>query len=279
MIKSILASLTGYGSDRTVLDTSIALARLFDARVDCLHVQLDPASAEMMVRSGVPLEYERVERARLAHARQEFEAVCKRNGLPSDSSSPSGAAGVSLNWRFVEGFDSIETPRRGQFHDLAVIARDQELPPWRLGQIVMNTGRPIVIAPAKPVETIGRKVAIGWKSGPESARMLATAMPLLVKAQKVLVYFVAEGESDDGKGGDMNELIAHLNAHGVDAEPARLSVGASTVAETIRQAAYNAGADLLAIGAYGRSRLRELVFGGVTREMLHDCALPVLMFH
>lgn len=275
MVRTILASLTGLGGDRGVLDCSIALAKRFEAQVECLHVRLDEASALALGKYGMIEEVEREQGQRSQSARHAFDDACKRHEI-----ARSGAAGDRLSWHQIEGVEFDDTPRRARLADLVVAGRDSNQIPGRLAEIVMKTGRPVLIAPPKFAGTIGETIAVAWKDGPESARALTAAMPVLVRAQRVLLIYVQE--NSDMEGAELrrlDELKARLGRHGVRAQVLAVPASAAGVTETLRSAVYDANCDLLVMGAYGHSRLREYVFGGVTRDMLADCALPLLMFH
>jgi nucleotide-binding universal stress UspA family protein len=274
-MKTILASLTGLGGDRSVLDCAIALAGKFEAQIECLHVRLDEATALALGQYGMVDTIEREQGERSRSARLAFEEAGRRHAI-----TVTGAADDRLSWHQIEGYDLADTPRRARLADLVVAARDSSHGPGRLAEIVMKSGRPVLVAPPKFTGAIGEAVAVAWKDGPESARALTVAMPLLTKAQRVLLVFVREDPEHDGPElRRLDELKARLGRHGIRAETLAVATSAAGATETLRETVYDANCDLLVTGAYGHSRLREYVFGGVTREILGECALPVLMFH
>ncbi len=275
MIKTILASLTGFGGDRSVLDCSVALAKRFEAQVECLHVRFDEASALALGQYGMIEEIERQQGERSRSARRAFEDACERHAI-----AVSGAAGDLLSWHQMEGIDFSDTPRRARLADLVVAARDSTQIPGRIAEIVMKAGRPVLVAPPKFSGAIGETVAVAWKDSPESARALTAAMPLLAKAQRVLLISIHEDlEAEGAELRRLDELKARLGRHGMRVEVLAMSAASGDVTQKLRDAVYDADCDLLVMGAYGHSRLREYVFGGVTRDMLADCALPLLVFH
>jgi len=279
MIKTVLASLTGTRSDRTVMDGAVAVATKFEAHIHCLHVKFDPASGIGILGSRMSWEVARDENERSTRARQAFDDACKRSGLPVRN-SPTEGREPSLAWQQITGLDLNETPYHGRHHDIIVVGRDDELVPERIPEFVLTTGRPVLVPPAKPTATIGEHLAVAWKPGPESARALTAAAPLLSKAKKVSLIFVPEGElSTPGASAALNELADALRWHGIEPEPLVESPSGAGVGETIRTAAYNVGADLLVMGAYGHSRLREFVLGGATHTIIAGCEIPVLLFH
>lgn len=279
MVKSIFVPLTGFDSDYPALEAAITLAKNFAARIECLHVRLDTESALALMTRESSWKIEREEGQLSQKARAVFEEARKRHDLPSDDV---GAAlkGVAVKWHEVEEFPLPEAVYHGRMNDLVAVARDPRLLPERVAEIVMRTGRPVLVAPAKPSLTIGETIAVAWKDTPESARALTAAMPFLLKSKKVLLMAVQEDpESERDIRQSLEELRARLGLHGINAEILILTEVPVSTSETMLTAAYNHGCDLLVMGAYGHSRLREYVFGGVTQDMFIECALPLLVFH
>jgi nucleotide-binding universal stress UspA family protein len=123
-----------------------------------------------------------------------------------------------------------------------------------------------------------RRVLVGWNARREAIRAVADAMPLLVKADAVEVL-VADHERHLGEHGQEPgaDIARHLARHGAQVEVRRLSSGEEEVGRLLLSQAAAFGADLVVMGAYGHSYLSEWMFGGVTRTVLHEASLPVLM--
>ncbi len=286
MIKTILASLTGYASDRTVLDAAVAAARMDGAHIHCLHTRIGAIQASALVgysQANHHLDLHTVNRQiaaeqaeRLLHARAAFEDACKRHSLPV-MDTPSGAVGASASWQDVETLLN-ETLHQASYHDLVVMARDAELSRERIESVLMLSGRPLLLAPPKPVAVMGRKVAIAWKQGAESARALTAASGILSKAEQVFILSVSNNEAGDDTDRFSAETLARkLKWRGVTAQVRIEYSPASSEAVALKEMVYNCDADLLVMGAYGHNRMREFIFGGVTRDVLADCAIPVFM--
>jgi nucleotide-binding universal stress UspA family protein len=146
---------------------------------------------------------------------------------------------------------------------------------------LMRSGRRVLIMPRSAAEMIGRTVVIAWKDSAETARALTAAMPFLVKAERIVVIEVSENgtEADRESGGSSDRLVAGLAWHRIKAEARIVKPGDRTGPEILLSAAGDVGADLVVMGAYGHSRVREMIFGGFTRRVLRAADLPVLMFH
>lgn len=281
MIKSVLASLTGYGSDRTVLDTAMAVARIGAGHVEAFHIRLDSLEIGAIMGSVSTREdlqplinktaNQQNERSRQAKAA--FDDACKRHAVSSEKSSDT----VSASWKECRGIID-ETFDEARYHDLAVMAREPAFSLDRLTSVLMHSGRPLLIAPPKPVEVVGRHVAIAWKAGPEAARALTAAMPILCRASSVSILLVSENAAGDHVDRNTAERLAKLlSRHGISAHVRMNYSPSGSCSHALQEMAYNDNADLLVMGTYGHSRLRQFVFGGVTRDMLADCAIPVLL--
>ncbi len=149
-----------------------------------------------------------------------------------------------------------------------------------VGNLVLDAGRPALVVPhTGSLHPPGENVLIAWDGSREAARAVADALPLLESARYVSVDIVqhADGTREAPMGID---VVAWLATHGVNASlsTTRTHIGAD-VGTSLLDRASDMQADLLVMGAYGHSRARERVFGGVTRAMLESMTLPVLMSH
>jgi nucleotide-binding universal stress UspA family protein len=189
--------------------------------------------------------------------------------------------GVDWVWRPVRAVEPSDLVVHAQFADLAVVSRDQADPPHALDNLpetlVLTSGRPIVLLPAGGAAGEPRRILLAWKARPEAVRAVAGALPLLTRADAVQVVVVDdEGAPECGyePGAD---IALHLARHGARVEVLQLSSRGGDVGRLLLSQGTAFGADLLVMGAYGHSRLRERLFGGVTRTVLTEAALPVLM--
>jgi nucleotide-binding universal stress UspA family protein len=119
-------------------------------------------------------------------------------------------------------------------------------------------------------------VLVAWRGARESARALHDALPLLVRAEHVMLFTAADGMEGDDSAAD---VLRHLLDHRVKAELRQATLGDLDAGTVILNAVSDSGADLLVMGAYGHSRLRELVFGGATRTVLRAMTAPTLISH
>jgi nucleotide-binding universal stress UspA family protein len=147
--------------------------------------------------------------------------------------------------------------------------------PETLEAALFDSGRPLMIPGVAPVAP--DTIAIAWKSTREAARAVAAAMPFLAQAKRVVILTAAEDDRTDRS--EAARLLVTLQRHDIAAEARRLQPGSRNAADTLLAAAGEIDAGLLVMGGYGHSRLRELVFGGVTEHVIRGAALPVLMAH
>jgi nucleotide-binding universal stress UspA family protein len=147
--------------------------------------------------------------------------------------------------------------------------------------VALLTGRPIFVVPYTGTFTnIGRKVLVGWDASREATRAVHDAMPLLAGASSVTVITIDAKETEDGHGEIPGADIAlHLARHGVSANVERTVSADVGIGNTLLSRANDLEADLLVMGAYGHSRVHELLLGGATRTVLAGMTLPVLMAH
>ena len=199
----------------------------------------------------------------------------------------------------VNGWSSVETRRGGgdlitatslhaRYNDLVVIGqRDPDDPAadfddtWQYPETAaMALGRPVLVVPyAGRFERLGQNVVIAWDAGREATRAVTDALPLLRQARRVTVL-VINGEKGQRHGDEPGADIAlYLARHGVKVEVSQQQSGDLSVGLCLLSRMADLDADLLVMGAYGHSRLREMVLGGVTRTILSSMTAPVLMSH
>jgi nucleotide-binding universal stress UspA family protein len=156
----------------------------------------------------------------------------------------------------------------------------QELPGYFSPEkLLLASGAPILVIPTGwKCEPIGKKILIGWNASREARRAVADALPFLVAARSVTLLVVDSDERAGRHGEEPGADIAlYLARHGVHVEVEQVSSHGAAVAEIIQSSAADHGVDLIVIGAYSHARSVEMVFGGVTRTLLKQTPIPVLM--
>lgn len=149
-----------------------------------------------------------------------------------------------------------------------------------LEDVLFKSGRPALIVPQRAHERAWKRILIGWNAKAEAVRAVIGAMPMLQAADAVVVATVDAVPTAAGHAqGPGRDLAAHLARHGVRAEVRNLDSMGRTDAKALYDEALAVDADLIVLGAYGHSRAQELVFGGVTRELLTRSPIPLFMAH
>jgi nucleotide-binding universal stress UspA family protein len=293
MFKTILTHMTGTDCDQEVLTTASQVARLFAGHLECLRVVSDPATLVMqaaqmdLVTSAMLAEalnvVEQQNREGTQQARITLAEFCKREGVAL-ANDPTRTDGVSAHWREKTGDEFDELTSQARFHDLLVLAggaeRKGRLPPEGIGQIIVGSGRPVLLAAEKPRKSLTKTIAIAWKDTPEAARAVSAAMPLLSKAERIEVLSANEEDTRAKECLDCSEsIVQQLRWHGLNAYGHFVIPAGRTTPNAILETAHGFNADLLVMGGYGHSRLREFIFGGFTKRILDGVDLPVLVFH
>lgn len=277
-IKNILVHVDHGKAMPARVDYALRLARQCDAHLTGLHC-VTPIYLPGYLRAELPEPVLRAQSEREAAERVADKAAFDR------AVAASGHAAKS-EWRAVQG-DSIDAlVLHGRYADLVVVgqsdaedARDDivDLP----GAVALELGRPVLAVPhSGTFDRIGEHVLVAWNASREATRAVNDAMPILAKAKKVTVLAVNPHGGTHGHGAQPGADIAlHLARHGVKAEAAQLSTDDLDPGDLLLSRAADLGADLIVMGAYGRSRLREMVLGGVTRHMMQHMTVPVLLSH
>jgi nucleotide-binding universal stress UspA family protein len=274
MSEVILAILQRPEAAAGVLRAAERLVALAEGgRVSALAIQVLLGLARVMGDGAVPDEMlERMqaeERKRVASLKAIFDGWA---AAPRE-------APVPALWSAVEANPDGPVAERGRRADFIVVARPAAGDDWTVQKAfetaLFRTERPVlVVPPGMPEEAeFGRRVAIAWRDDGRAAKAVLPALRCLRQADRV---FVPAGVREGKPRPAMPEVLAE---HGIAAEMRVLPVGGGVFGETLLSQAHELAADLLVMGAYYHSRLRELVFGGVTRFMLGHADLPILMRH
>ncbi|MDR3535303.1 MAG: universal stress protein [Acetobacteraceae bacterium] len=288
MFPYILVPATGAETDGPVFATALAVARQSGAHLEFLHVRIDVERAVMAMAATdmgggtgydeiiETLEQDVASRMRVAEAA--FQAFCTQAGL-AVSREPGGSL-PSAEWRVESGHEPTWLAQRGRAADLIVIGRargEEAVAMDVLQAALMESGRPVLIAPATAPARIAETVVIAWKNTPEAAHAVAAAQPFLRAAERVVILTIDESGRHDEQS---SEALRHaLLWQAPNTTVRRLTSGDGAPVETLLAAAAAAKAGLLVMGGYGHSRMREVVFGGFTRHILNGADLPVLMAH
>ncbi|MCC6737040.1 MAG: universal stress protein [Bauldia sp.] len=273
-VRTILARLSGGPEDAGVLGHAGDLAAAFGAHVNCLHVPSEPP--DMAELTGAPAfkgfgrrpDHDRDTRS--AAARQAFNAWRQQRGWPVSGDPAAGVVTVGYGER--DGDEATILAERARVADLVAIARPDALAAlFVFDSLLSGGGRPLLMVPPHPARAM-RGAVVAWNGSVQAARALGAGVPLLrALGGNVTVLCVAERD----RQGSAADAVTYLRWHGIEAaiaEPTTEPVGAQLLA-----LARDRDAGLLVSGAYSRSRLRQLLFGGVTGYLAEHADIPVLL--
>jgi len=277
--KDLLVHVDGGKGTAARVDAAIQLAQSFEAHLASVVVAEQPSVPGFVMAQisadAWAAQTDRVRKLAESVSRQAAERI-ERAGLALDS--------------------RIEiAPTQEVAHILSVHARHADLAilgqpepeGWQpggsglVGDVVLAAGRPVLVIPyIGPQATLGERVIVAWDGGREATRAANDALPLLKRAKSVSVVAVNPWKRPEQHGSIAGaDISLHLARHGVQVTVQSLEVRDISVADALLSRVADEGADLLVMGAYGHSRVSEVLLGGVTRDILKTMTVPVLMSH
>ena len=276
MIKDLVVNLAVGESRGDPGAYAVSLAEAFGAHVAAIALAHDPILPATLM-GGIPADFIESQReeaeAAASAAIARFEEAARRAGISAESRL--------LAASIAEASD--EFGRVARRFDLAVVGQ-AEPEKASADELIAETalfesGRPVLFVPyiQKTGLTLG-KVLVCWDGSRSAARAAGDAMPFLARADEIEVLIVAgeRGKSDEIPGADIGQ---HLARHDLKVDVKRIVATESDVANAILSYVADSAADLIVMGGYGHSRLREFILGGVTRGILEAMTVPTLMSH
>lgn len=284
-IRKLLLPLTGTEAGEAALHTALEIARIWHAHVTALHVRVDardvaPLAGEGL--SGAMIEEmmsatEKESSLRSSAVRAMFERFVAEHGVAVSEARPNEPTPTAA-FAAITGREEDLVAQLARLADLTVVphpeAGDEVSSSDALHAVLFDSGRPVLIAPRTEPATIGERICVAWNGTAESAAAVQAALPWLQRAQAVRILGADEYQR---RGPAAQEVASYLALHDVFAEVATFRPRDRDVGAGLLAAAREFEADLLTMGAYSHSRLRQLILGGVTRHVLEHSTLPVLM--
>lgn len=193
------------------------------------------------------------------------------------------ARDVDADWRGQIGFPGEVCSREARAADLVIIGARNPRAPYHapdVSDVLMQCGRPVLVTPpARERNPVGEQALVAWKDSRESRLALTAAIPLLQRARGVTLYAVRSREDSGTVDGELADVVEFLARHRIAAEPVSTEQGEATVGRQILEEALARSAGLIVSGGYGHARLREWALGGVTRTLLAESTLCLLLAH
>jgi nucleotide-binding universal stress UspA family protein len=281
-IRKILLPLTGIASAPAALATGLMLAARWQAHLYALHVRTDtrdvaPLAGEGLSGAMIEEMMTATEKQGNSEARA-LAALFETAAARLDITIGAAAAGATAEYRSVVGREDELVAGEARLADLTIVphpkSAEEVASADALHAVLFDSGHPALIAPTAEPAAIGTRVAIAWNGTAESASAVSSVLPWLANASSVKVFWSGEYQR---QGPAAPRLVQFLNVHNVSAEIGEFRAADRNVGAGLLAAVTDYGADLLAMGAYSHSRLRQLILGGVTRHILEHAKLPVLM--
>ncbi len=286
-IKIILAPMSGAESAEATLANALHVGRHLGAHVEAFHVSLDPRDSVAYMAEGMTsnmiqdimsaVEKEGGERRERAH--EQFTRLCQETDAPVTEGL--SGAGFSASFSTAVGREDDLLAVRGRLSDLIVASRSGgkgDTQRTTLEIALLETGRPVLLAPPGPVREFGKTISIAWNGSIEAVRAIGAGAGLhfLGEAERAVVMVVPEAFRS---ASHVDELVSYLACHDIEADVAEITESTQPIGHVLLEKSKEVGADMMVMGAYTHSRLRHMMLGGPTSVVLQNAEIPVLMAH
>ncbi|GAN63841.1 universal stress protein UspA [Acetobacter indonesiensis NRIC 0313] len=287
-VRKILLPLPSVSNGEAALIRGYNFARRFGAHLAVLHVRPDGRDIAPMAGEGLSgamvedlmrsAEHESARHAREVHklfeqfaaTHPDIQVVPPRSPFPWDQ--------PSMSFNIISGAESEIVPAHARLSDFTLVPHpdsgEEVSSSETLHAVLFDSGRPVVIAPRTPPQGLIKRVCIGWNGTAESSSALRGALAWALTAEAVRVLHC---EDYQRRGPKARDVIDYLSFHGIKADAVAFNPVDRDVGKGLLAACKDFDADMLAMGAYSHSRLRQLILGGVTRHVLEHADLTVLM--
>jgi nucleotide-binding universal stress UspA family protein len=279
-MKTILLPTQNIHAMKSTLETAVLLAQHTGAYVEGVPLWFSvPEIVLAELASSFSIEtYQARREEEAAEARKLFETFMQEHGI---SAAGTTADRPSFGWlaEVPPGEDLVGN--LGRAFDVIVMNRPDADTAAQYNRAIesalFESGRPVLLSPPIAPKRIATNIMIHWNGSTEQARANALAMPLLHLAERVTVLTVVGGQDVPGPSAD--EVRKQLRYNGIAAEPMSIELDGRSTGEAVLAAAKAEGCDLLVKGAFTRTRLRQMIFGGATSHIMKHADLPLLMAH
>ena len=289
-IQSILCIFDGSESELNAVNTAFMLGKSYTAHLRFLHISVDPNSYANTYGCGDAYAYPdlrdvayKENEVRMQKAKKYIETLAAHYKVLLESAG-SPAHHSSACFAHLTGYPGTIIAEEGRLCDLIVIGHPGKHVLYHDAVVpaLFDTGHPVMLLPPvqkEPSELEDYKtVVISWKSSIEAARAITNAIPFLENAEKVFVV-IANGNSETYDLAPEAPVLAYLHTHNIHAQVVVVTAGNLEAGEALLAKAKELNADLLVMGAYAHTRLREMILGGVTNYMLEKADIPLFLSH
>ncbi len=272
-MKSILLHIDGDSCMEARLQAAMDIARAHDGHITCLQaVTYEVFAPGDFYGSAMAAAMPRIKEA----------AESLRSKIEADLRNED----VSWEWRFISGRAEHRLLEQSALHDVIIVGPNDigedgaRGPSTMAGELAMRAAVPVLVIPGDTQRfDPTAPVLIAWNGSSEASVALRSAVPLLTHASAVHIACVTEKRRKQRVDFSAREAAAYLNRYGISVEVSEIERGDAKVSDTLFAEAQRLGCSMVVMGAYGHSRLAEMLLGGVTRRSLSDPKLPVLLAH
>ena len=277
-IKDILVVCDASEANDFRIHTTLLFAKYFYAHVTGIHLTPYPTPSESSSGFNKVIDYLSSEKLELAKETAE--------NIKKNFDKKASELNISHEWSFIDGIDKQFIIDHARYADLVMLPQGYssfaEGNPYRIDDYLsIYMGRPTIILPdMKKLFHLPKKIIIAWDESKEATRAVHDAMPFLESADNVQIMTVSDTQKQELSNiiyGD--DLRKHLSHHSINAEVVMADELENGIGKTILQGALEYDADLIVMGAYGETRLKEIVLGGVTRYLLNNTTVPLFLSH
>jgi nucleotide-binding universal stress UspA family protein len=278
MIKDILLATASYpeATSHAAVDKAVDVASRLGAMLTAIAFEVEIPSATGLASGafidiGGMIEAERRKSALAAGSvLATFGAAARARGVAAEA----------LSRRCLTGDAPRLLTAESKLHDLTIVpvTTVDGVEQWYAESVIFGSGRPILILPEAVPGPALAKVAVAWDSSRSAARALADALPLLALAREVDVVTVLNEKRLD-EPGSAQGIVRNLGRHGVTARSREVDAAGRAIGDVLRDLVSDEGHDLVVMGAYGHSRLRDFILGGATKSLLAESPVPLFMSH
>lgn len=270
------------------LEAAIDIAKVFSAQIFATHIRPHPEATIPYGMDAMLISYLNDTTAQMIEAgkkweqdlRAAFEAACAAKQIPvAVDGAAIDADTVTAHWKSCLGAPDRDYGKLGRVHDLTVIRQKADEVGIRidtLESIMFGSGRPTLLVPHEGKVNLTGTGLIAWNGSIEAARALSQGLGLLRKCQKVVILTV--GRLDDNAPSP-EEVAAYLASHAISATVISVDKPKGSIEDEVVAQMTAHAVDVVVMGAYTHSRIQEFIFGGVTRYMVKDAHIPILMTH
>lgn len=290
-IRSILCIFGGSHYELNAVNAAFTLGKRHNAHIDFLHISPDPNYYLSMYGESYVVEpsmlamIEEGNEATFKKAKQYVHSFSSRHHVPLDAAEHI-IHHASARFIHKKGYLDTIIASDGRLHDLIIIGRDSVGSAGSLYDVItaslFHTGRPVLLMPAVegalPIEWEDKVIALAWDGGLEAARALGNAQAFVEKAEQLHIIIIREhGKDFDFTAGQ--GIMEYMRLRGINANTVVIDREHYSIGEAILARAKVLKSDLIVMGAYGHSRIREMILGGVTQHMINKADIPLLLSH